>query len=146
MTATKLGKAIPVLVIILALPAWSLAQDTETDDPAAFIQQFETRNGPIPDSIREHYQAFLERLENADLRPAQKRRIHNAWVDNLKRRLRLANDRPTDRPTDVRPSVRPDVRPDARPDVRPDVRPSVRPEIRPPQARRGLGVARTATR
>lgn len=159
--------AVAMLSILLALPVAGRAQN-DTADPNgsnahdALHDRIDARHDDIHESLREQHQALLDRLGNADLSPAEKRRIYNALTDNLEDRhdlahdrLRRAHDAAHDRPRDVRPDARPDLRPDVRPDVRPEVRPVVRPPrvgvpgpLGPPNRRLPAAprVARTAVR
>jgi len=113
----------PMLAALLVFPLGAVAQN----EPDAAGDRIESRGDVIPESLRERHAALLERLRNADLRPAQKRRIYNALTDRWADRLTDGRrDRLRDRPRPVR-----DVR--DRPDVKPDVRPDVRPPVRPPR-------------
>jgi len=110
--------AVLVLVVLLLAPVSGMAQEDSEARPGSGLQE---RHAAIHDSLREQYQALIERLENADLRPAQKRRIYNALTDRLANRHDMAHDRlrdaVRDRPSDRRPSS--DARP-SRP-VRADI-------------------------
>jgi len=145
-----------MLVACFSVPAFAVTQEDDSAAHEALHERLDAQHDDAHASLREHYGALLERLRNADLRPAQKRRIYNAMTDNLSERhdgvhdrLRRIHRRAHDRPTDVRRDVRRDVRVD-RPAARPSDRPGAprlgTPGRTPVEAQRGLRVARIAAR
>jgi len=140
------GTLMFVLAFVLAMPGY--AQDSG-DVPGAsedgLRDRLEGQHDELHQNLREQLAALRERLANADLRPAQKRRIYNAMTDQLQDRHDAAHDRfrrvrDAADEGDVRPGVRPEARPASRPEAR---RPG--PSQRPPVARPAV-VARTAAR
>jgi hypothetical protein len=74
--------------------------------------RLETRHDAIHQDLREQHQQLHRRLENSDLRPTQRRRIHNAAHDNLgdahqAAHRRLLNTHSTAHDRTIRPQARP---------------------------------------
>lgn len=142
--------AVGILALLVTPASYLMAQDGEEDTAGhdALHARLEAQHEAGHDLLRDQHAALLERLKNADLRPAQKRRIYNALTDRLEDRhegvhdrLRRIHDRAHDARTD-----RPLTPRTAGPDTRPRVPALGTPGRTPPQARPGLRVARLASR